>query len=813
MKLPHIIQTLIEQPVIVAGVLVLSLGAASLTHNRYGALVTLPWEAQIEARLKQGAETRAQQVSKYLTGVQTELDTFAATALATDALASNEPSLPGAAEQSLRSQFPELDQILLVKAGANYADGNENFVALDMLNAVTRGKRPKPTAARTNDAWQIFVAAPALTDSTVVGGVLATLSVTQLEAVLTKAGADGGRATVQQTIRGFAPQTISAVGAGSPTLSATSPIRGTTDWQIVFDAPENLSESVPKSLLTFLAITAGIVIVTLLLVIMLIRYAVRLSDHDLSETARPKSDDDGAPPQTIPKQQASESQPGDNTKRRPDHTEVNATAEHLDIQTKTESTDAQPLSGKGDDSDDSDDELYPTAVFRSYDIRGDATTQITVAFASALGKTLGSQSLAADNNRLVVAADGRLTSPSLQEALINGILSTGCHVDNIGCIPTPVFNFGIQHLPDVDSGIIVTASHNPADDNGFKMVVAGDVMGPENITNLAAEMKAANWLTGNGQCDQKDVVEAYLTAVTDDIALPVALHVVVDCANGVMGPIAPKLLSTLGCKVTPLYCEIKGDFPYHAPDPSDPGNLQDLIATVKEEGADLGIAFDGDGDRIVAISASGRIVWPDELLMIFARDLLARQPGADIVFDVKSTRRLGELISSYGGRPIMHKTGHSNIRRKIRETGAPLGGEYSGHIFFSDRWFGFDDGLYAAARLLEIMGLREQGLDDIVASFDAVVATPEIKVPVPDNEKFTLVDQLKKNAVFKHGTLIKVDGLRVEFPDGWGLIRASNTSAALTLRFEAKDEPALSKIQKLFKEQISSIAPDIELPF
>lgn len=809
MKLPHIVQTLIKQPIVLAGVIVLILGAGLLIHNRYEALVTLPWKAQIETRLKQGAEARAQQVSKYLTGVQTELDTFAATALATDAPASNEPRLPGAAEQSLRSRFPELQHVRLVKAGTNYADGNENFVALDMLNAITRGKRPKPAAARTNDVWQILMAAPALADSNVVGGVLATLSVAQLEVVLAKAGADGGRATVQQTPRGFTPQTISSVGTGSPAFSASSPIQGTADWQIIFDAPENLPESVPKSLLVFLAIAVGIVVVTLLLVIILIRYVVRLNDDGGSKTTSPKNGDGVLPTKNNP-EQIPETQPSKNSKRRPGNAEVHTPTEQAEIRAETESADAPPLPDKGDDSDD---ELYPPAVFRSYDIRGDATAQITTAFASALGKTLGSQSLAADNNRLVVAADGRLTSPSLQEALIDGILSTGCHVDNIGRIPTPVFNFGIQHLPGVDSGVIVTASHNPADDNGFKMVVAGDVMGPESITNLATAMKAANWLTGNGQCDQKDVVEAYLSAITDDIALPVSLHVVVDCANGVMGPIAPQLLSTLGCKVTPLYCEIKGDFPYHAPDPSDPGNLQDLIATVKEEGADLGIAFDGDGDRIVAISASGRIVWPDELLMIFARDLLARQPGADIVFDVKSTRRLGELVSSYGGRPIMHKTGHSNIRRKIRETGAPLGGEYSGHIFFSDRWFGFDDGLYAAARLLEIMGLREQGLDDIVASFDVVVATPEIKVPVPDDEKFTLVDQLKKNAVFKHGTLIKVDGLRVEFPDGWGLIRASNTSAALTLRFEAKDEPALSKIQKLFKEQISIVAPDIELPF
>jgi len=401
----------------------------------------------------------------------------------------------------------------------------------------------------------------------------------------------------------------------------------------------------------------------------------------------------------------------------------------------------------------------------------------------------------------------------LKAALIEGVLSTGCHVIDIGLIPTPLLNFALASLDTVDSGVMVTASHNPAEDNGFKIYYNQQVISGAEILGLKTAMDARIWQSGQGERQELDVLGRYTEALVKNIAPgSKQLRVVIDCANGAAGPMAPALFEALGCEVIPLYCDIDGTFPNHPPDPSVPDNLIDLITIVKHEEADLGLALDGDGDRLVAISAEGRIVWADELLMIFARDVIGRYPETDIVFDVKSTRRLGSLISNYGGHPIMWKTGHSNIRRKISETGAPLGGEFSGHLFFNDRWFGFDDGLYAAARLIEIIDQRDQSLDDIVAGFETCVATPELRIAVAERQKFSLVDKLAES-IFPQAKRITIDGLRLEYPEGWALIRASNTSAHLTLRFEADDQQALSRLQHQLKQKLIPLLPDTKLPF
>lgn len=454
-------------------------------------------------------------------------------------------------------------------------------------------------------------------------------------------------------------------------------------------------------------------------------------------------------------------------------------------------------------------EAFAAVVFRDYDIRGASGSHISLAFANALGKTLGSRVRDRAGRRIAVGRDGRISSPTLCAALIDGLLATGCEVVDVGMVPTPVLYFAAARLQSIDAAIMVTASHNPAGDNGFKIMLGQDVLQGEALQELRKSMLARDWCEGTGIHSSADVRDDYINAVLSDIKTRTSLSVVIDCGNGVAGDIAPRLLEALGCNPIPLYCDIDGTFPQHPPDPTRPANLEDLRKVVAGTGADLGIALDGDGDRLVAVSGSGRIVWPDELLMIFARDILTAHPGADVVFDVKSTRRLTNLVNGYGGRAVMYRTGHSHIRAKVAELKAPLGGEFSGHIFFGDRWFGFDDALYAAARLIEILSLREQSLDSVLAAFETSVATAEIRLPVSETDKFALIERVRAAAVFDDAKIHVIDGLRVEFATGWGLIRASNTESVVSMRFEADDTEQLEIIQQRFRILLEAVAPEL----
>jgi phosphomannomutase/phosphoglucomutase len=359
---------------------------------------------------------------------------------------------------------------------------------------------------------------------------------------------------------------------------------------------------------------------------------------------------------------------------------------------------------------------------------------------------------------------------------------------------------------------MVTGSHNAPDHNGFKVVLEGKSLVDHEISALYRRLQENNFSTGSGTisaASAADFTQEYIDAISYDVVVAQPLKVVIDCGNGIAGSIAPELLDSLGCETIPLYCEVDGSFPNHHPDPTRPENLKDLIATVQSQGADLGIAVDGDGNRLVAVTADGQIVWPDRLLMLFAKDIVSRNPGADVVYDVKCTRHLNSVISSFGGRPIICKSGHSFVKQKIAETGALLGGELSGHICFSERWFGFDDGLYSAARLLEIVGSQEDSLADLLADFPTSVATPEIHVAVRDSEKFSLIETLVAAADFEDATLTTIDGLRVDFADGWGLVRASNTEPALTLRFEADSDESLKDIKSAFRELLQEVKSDL----
>jgi len=452
----------------------------------------------------------------------------------------------------------------------------------------------------------------------------------------------------------------------------------------------------------------------------------------------------------------------------------------------------------------------PTSIFRAYDIRGVVGDTLTVPVVYHIGLAIGTEALTQGEENIVVGADGRLSSPEMSAALSLGLRDSGIDVLDIGMVPTPVLYYG-THVLDSTSGVMVTGSHNPADYNGFKIVIKGKTLANEDIQALLTRIQSQSYRTGNGNRTKVSVSGDYLERVTRDVKLSRKLKVVVDCGNGVAGKLAPKLLKELGCELTELYCDIDGTFPNHHPDPGKPANLQDLIRTVKEKGADLGLAFDGDGDRVGVVTASGHIIYPDRLLMLFALDIIGRNPGAEIIYDVKCTRLLKALLEEAGGKPQMWKTGHSLIKARMKETGALLAGEMSGHIFFKERWYGFDDGLYSAARLLEILANESRDADAIFASFPEDISTPEINIEVTDAGKFAIISELQQGD-YPGGNISTIDGIRVDYPDGWGLVRASNTTPMLVLRFEAETQQGLERIRSQFQARLHAVDASLDIP-
>ena len=459
--------------------------------------------------------------------------------------------------------------------------------------------------------------------------------------------------------------------------------------------------------------------------------------------------------------------------------------------------------------------LVPDVVFRDYDIRGIAGSEITKAFAERLGKTIGSIILQNGHTSIYIGRDGRISSPELAASLRSGLLSTGCNVIDLGEITTPALNFAVHHCGQSSCGIMVTASHNPSIYNGFKIIIQRQVISGKALQLLKPMLNAKTFTqSDSAQLFSRDIVSQYVRHIVEDSVIDRSFRLAIDAGNSVAGPVAIKLFKSLGCTVFPINCEIDGTFPNHEPNPSEEKNLKQLISKVKEVKADMGLAFDGDGDRIVVISGKGEIIWPDRLMMIFAKDILSRTPGAEIVFDVKSSKRLAQMIGKNSGRPVMCKTGHSHVRKAVQHNNAPLGGEFSGHIFFNDRWKGFDDGLYAASRLLEVLCLQrdsaDKTLDQIISKFDTSSYSPEILIPIAEHEKFELMQTLLSGCQFSGAQIISLDGLRAEYPKGWGLIRASNTSANLTLRFEGDDDASLEQVKKTFRRELSPFINQIE---
>jgi len=456
--------------------------------------------------------------------------------------------------------------------------------------------------------------------------------------------------------------------------------------------------------------------------------------------------------------------------------------------------------------------LPPASIFKAYDIRGIVGDTLTVSGVEQIGCAIGSEARSRRCSAVVIGRDGRNSGPELAAALARGLQSAGIDVIDVGRVATPMLYYAAHELGTL-SGVMVTGSHNPPQYNGLKMMLAGDTLSGDDIQALHARITGNDLVSGSGTYHTHDIRAAYLERISGSIRLARPLRIAVDCGNGVAGATAPELYRRLGCTVEELFCEVDGNFPNHHPDPSQPKNLEDLITALKKSDAEIGLAFDGDGDRLGVVTKSGKIIYPDRQLMLFAADVLSRNAGSEIIFDVKCTRHLFDWIRKHGGKPLMWKTGHSFIKKKLKESGAPLAGEMSGHIFFKERWYGFDDGMYAGARLLEILS-RSANPSAVLEALPDSVSTPELQWQLTEGENYALMDRLKAEAKFNDAReVIAIDGLRVEYADGFGLARPSNTTPIIVLRFEADNEQALKRIQADFRQALLAVKPGAALPF
>lgn len=452
------------------------------------------------------------------------------------------------------------------------------------------------------------------------------------------------------------------------------------------------------------------------------------------------------------------------------------------------------------------------SIFKAYDIRGVVGRTLDAEIARKIGHAFGTAVRRKGKREVVIGKDGRLSGPELSAALALGLRDSGVDVIDLGVVATPMVYFA-THVLDAESGIMVTGSHNPPDYNGFKMVLAGEAIYGDAIQSLYQAVLAGDFEHGNGSYRTHEIKQAYLSRIVDDVKLERPMTIAVDCGNGVAGAFAGELYRSMGCEVIELFCEVDGNFPNHHPDPAHPENLQDLIRCLQQCDAEIGLAFDGDGDRLGLVTKDGQIIYPDRQLMLFAEDVLTRHAGSEILYDVKCTRHLAPWISARGGRPLMWKTGHSLVKAKMRETGAPLGGEMSGHMFFKDRWYGFDDGLYAGARMLELLS-RLKDPSAVLNALPQSCSTPELHLALQDGENVALMDRLQREAQFSGALqVVTIDGLRVEYPDGFGLARSSNTTPVVVMRFEGESREALERIQAEFKRVILAAKADAELPF
>ena len=802
---------------------------------------------QIERIAASFATQQATNMHRLIVRLRDRIHSAAGSPLALSAIANQSGEDIGLVEQAMLDYFPEVISLKIVAIGdmgtaqLEGADsGLRNHIEVDLVRRTSGEEQTQPEAYKFENRWFTSMAAlvshPRIAERKAV--IIVTLDNEQIEKQLQSLDSSAGKFAMEQVYTDSSgtqrTNVIAFSGSGDGAEYTQRAVIPETPWRIAFTPSRSMLDSIsiqrwPLFSVLAVSILAVICAIAIFLVMLprklqgeisrIISAAEVKTPLDLAipelvgiakqlrlATLRTQRQSTGAAPSGIPVADVQESFEKQGSEL------TNPMFQARSMLDDDEETLDLDLAGNSDLEANPASSHLPEHIFRAYDVRGDAESELTDELVADIGKAIGSIAGEMGEQALIVGCDGRLSSPRIKSALVRALMESGRDVIDIDLVPTPLLYFATRHL-SCKSGIMVTGSHNPGHFNGLKIVLNQQTIAAGGIQDIRNRVLSKEFSKGNGRMIRENIVPAYMEEVLHDIAIAVPLKIVIDAGNGATGRIAPQLFEDLGCEVIPLFCEIDGNFPNHSPDTSNESNLADLARVVQEKEADFGVAFDGDGDRLAIVTPSGRIVRSDVLLMIYAQDVVSRNPGADVVFDVKCSRNLTKLITRHGGRPVLWKTGHAFMKEKMAETGALLGGEFSGHMFFGERWYGFDDGMYAAGRLAEILSTHGDSLDQVLEAFPESFNTPEIIIPIADNEKFQVMAKLVDTADFSSGKVNTMDGIRVDFSQGWGLVRASNTGPALTARFEADSVESLEAIQADFREQIARVAPDLQLTF
>ena len=783
----------------------------------YIALVERPAinNATVQAQAQSLADSQASLIDQALSQLQLRLSNIAMSPELLTGLDVQDSQMVNRYRQELARAFPEaIDTKLIALGPLGIASRDKknwalrNNIELDLLRYASNGRPVEPEAYKIEGKWLFSLATPikALNKAYASGALLVTLDESYLLTLLGQLDSSLGQSQLIQQFQNKQHIIASRGDPGDASLAATANT-SISHWQINFTPSREMiaqSRNTASMVWIMLAVAITALILSALSAHSTLKKALAWNLEKLTTTKKSTTVGYTLPGFEEVAQRLKEV-PTITVKSKEPEPEmlVDLVDPLMDIINSGPLTLDELTNDKPAENVVLPNQL-PDSIFRAYDIRGLAESELTDQTVFAIGMAIGSEALGNGQQSIIVAADGRHSSPRIRKAMIAGLQASGTDVIDIGTQPTPLMYFATHQL-NTQSGVMITGSHNPAEYNGIKIVIGGRALSGDAIQSLKERILNNDFAKGSGDYQTQLIDQSYIDFIINDVAIAQPLKIVIDAGNGITGAIAPRLFEELGCEVIPLYCEVDGDFPNHHPDPTVEANLEDLKRAVSENAADLGIAFDGDGDRLGVVTASGKSVPADRLLMLLAQDVVSRNPGADVIFDVKCSRNLNTLISSYGGRPIMWKSGHSFMKEKMVETGALLGGEFSGHIFFKERWFGFDDGMYAAARLVEILSTTDPDLDLQLEAFPDSIGSPELKIESTESQKFIVIEQLINTANFGEGKRSTLDGLRVDFPDGWGLVRASNTTPMLVLRFEADTEQAMEHIQNLFKEQLSLV--------
>ena len=814
-------------PAIAIVLLFLSVGAGAVLMQ---ILALAPaTENHQRAQVENGATMLARQLESRIRMMQQVAEDLAAAPAVVSVLGDDLPLARASLEDQLSTVLPYLLRLRILPAGSAQVALDEDpplsFAGVEMIRRAEEGASPLPEALRLEgQAVAMVNVARRVVDQEdvdpdrVLGTVLLTFDTTVISEILRRMDLDRSGVTLDQAVGGQRLAFLD-LGIAEDVGIATRLDLAHSGWQLRYRSLE--AGPLPLSWLDLAPGLALILIGTLLGILLGYRRLAATLRNDLTALVDTASEmlenSDAVPANRIVLEPVVDADAAlriavagtlrkARSAARPSEVPSSPAPAPAPAPAAAASAATEDFLEIRDEPDASEEPSEE--IFRAYDIRGIVGDTLNEAIAFQIGRAIGSEAADAGETQVVVGADGRHSSPALKDRLSDGIMASGVDVLDIGAVPTPILYYA-THVTGSTSGVMITGSHNPPEYNGFKVVIAGETLAGDRITALRERIVAGNLREGSGLLEERDLIPQYIERIASDVTLAQPLKVVADCGNGIAGRVVPSLLEALGCEVLPLYCDVDGDFPNHHPDPADPDNLTDLITVVKAEGADIGLAFDGDGDRLGVVTERGEIIWPDRLLMLFCRDIVGRNPGADVIFDVKCSRHLNALIAEYGGRPIMWRTGHSHIKAKMKETQALIGGEFSGHICFGERWYGFDDGLYSAARLLEILAAEGASAGEVFDEFPNPPSTPEMKIKTTEEAKFRIIEALARGTGFEGGDLTTIDGVRVDYPEGWGLIRASNTSPTLTLRFEADDAAALTEIQQRFEQALQQVDPEL----